>query len=62
MAAATATGLRGLRLTPSLTTPVATTRYLQQRTLIAFQQQRGYASRETQGKQILIRDHGVFGK
>ncbi|KAI8140280.1 hypothetical protein BJV82DRAFT_520395 [Fennellomyces sp. T-0311] len=24
------------------------------------QQQRGYASRETQGKQILIRDHGVF--
>ncbi|KAG2226093.1 hypothetical protein INT45_011710 [Circinella minor] len=60
MAAATATGLRGLRLTPSLTTPVVATRYLQQRTLIAFQQQRGYASRETQGKQILIRDHGVF--
>ncbi|KAI9258993.1 hypothetical protein BDA99DRAFT_606192 [Phascolomyces articulosus] len=59
MAAATATGLRGLRLAPSLTVPVAT-RHLQRQALLTWQQQRGYASREPQGKQILIRDHGVF--
>lgn len=62
--------LRGLRLTPSLTAtqPVVLAQRAFQRQVgamaaLQFQQHRMYASnRDQQGKQVLIRDHGVFGK
>ncbi|KAI7883478.1 hypothetical protein K492DRAFT_205438 [Lichtheimia hyalospora FSU 10163] len=60
--------LRGLRLTPSLTAtqPVVLAQRAFQRQVgamaaVQFQQHRMYASnRDQQGKQVLIRDHGVF--
>ena len=62
--------LRGLRLTPSLTAtqPAVLAQRAFQRQVgamaaVQFQQHRMYASnRDQQGKQVLIRDHGVFGK
>lgn len=61
--------LRGLRLTPALTAtqPVVLAQRAFQRQVGVMaalqQQQRMYASnRDQQGKQVLIRDHGVFGK
>lgn len=63
-----------MRLTPSLVRPLGLARPLQQQPFLApklvFSQLpkatvlgiRSYASNQQQGKQILLRDHGVFGK
>jgi len=63
-----------MRITPSLVRPLGLVRPLQQQPFLAprlaFSQLpkttilgvRSYASNQQQGKQILLRDHGVFGK
>lgn len=66
--------MASMRLTPSLVRPLGMVRPLQQQPFLAPKLVlsqlprtsilgiRTYASNQQQGKQILLRDHGVFGR